>query len=113
MENKDYGGCYSEYGLWAHIKKYAKKAGYELVRNVLILYYALPQASWKDKTIIIGALGYFICPIDAIPDVLGPFGFTDDASVIALAVAKVRLSASSEVIAKAEEKCKEWFDSPC
>lgn len=109
MAEKDYSGSYSESGMWAHIKKYAKKAGYELIRNVLILYYALPEASATDKAIIIGAIGYFICPIDAIPDVLGPLGFSDDATVIAAAVGKVRGSASKSVIAKAESKCEEWF----
>lgn len=109
MADKDYSGNYSESGMWAHIKKYAKKAGYELIRNVLILYYALPEASMTDRVVIIGALGYFICPIDVIPDALGPLGFTDDAGVVAAAVGRVRGSASDSVIAKAENKCEEWF----
>lgn len=109
MADKDYSGNYSESGLWAHIKKYAKKAGYELIRNVLILYYALPEASYTDRAIIIGALGYFICPVDAIPDALPVVGFTDDAGVIVGAIGRVRGSASSSVISRAESKCREWF----
>ncbi len=105
MADKDYSGSYSESGMWAHIKKYAKKAGYELIRNVLILYYALPDASPADKAIIIGAIGYFICPIDLMPDPI----FIDDAGVVAAAVAKVRLGASRNVIAQAEDRCEEWF----
>jgi uncharacterized membrane protein YkvA (DUF1232 family) len=109
MAEKNYSGDYSESGLWAHIKKYAKKAGYELIKNVLILYYALPEASAADKAIIIAALGYFISPIDAIPDVTPIVGFTDDAGVVAGAVARIRMTASSSVITKAEDKCREWF----
>lgn len=107
---KDYSSSYSESDLWSKLSKFAKTAGKTLVLNVLILYYALPDAPPVDKVIIIGALGYFICPIDAIPDALGPLGYTDDAGVVASAVARVRLSASKTVITKAEAKCREWFD---
>ena len=39
------------------------------------------------KAILAGAVGYFVMPIDAIPDVIVGLGFTDDASVVALALA--------------------------
>ena len=71
--------------------------------------YAFPDASPGDKAIIAGAIAYFILPVDAIPDFL-PGGFADDAGVIAGAVDKIRISASNEVIKKAENKAKEWFD---
>lgn len=38
------------------------------------------------KAVLAGALGYFVLPTDAIPDVIVGIGFTDDASVIALAL---------------------------
>jgi uncharacterized membrane protein YkvA (DUF1232 family) len=38
------------------------------------------------KMVLAGALGYFVMPADAIPDVILGLGFTDDASVIALAL---------------------------
>jgi uncharacterized membrane protein YkvA (DUF1232 family) len=36
-----------------------------------------------------GAIAYFVLPAALIPDVLGPLGFTDVASVIAAAIAAV------------------------
>ena len=39
------------------------------------------------KGIMLGALAYFVMPIDAIPDVLAGIGFTDDAAVIAAVIA--------------------------
>lgn len=98
-----------ESGMWAHIKKYAKKAGIELIKNVLILYYAWPEVSMADKAIILGAITYFISPLDVIPDALPGIGFSDDIGIVSAAVAKIRLTCSSDVITKAEEKCKEWF----
>jgi uncharacterized membrane protein YkvA (DUF1232 family) len=40
--------------------------------------------------IVIGAVIYFVNPIDAIPDFLPLFGLTDDLSVIAFAISRVR-----------------------
>jgi uncharacterized membrane protein YkvA (DUF1232 family) len=41
------------------------------------------------RGILLGAIAYFVLPADMVPDVLAPLGFTDDASVIAAALAAV------------------------
>ena len=38
------------------------------------------------KASLVGALAYFVLPIDALPDVLPVLGFTDDAAVLAAAI---------------------------
>lgn len=43
----------------------------------------------KVKLTLFAALGYFVMPVDAIPDVLAGLGFTDDATVLATALAIV------------------------
>lgn len=48
-----------------------------------------PAAAWKSKTVAIGALLYLVSPIDLISDVVPVLGLTDDASVIAAAVASL------------------------
>lgn len=48
------------------------------------------QVSWTPLVVIVGALLYFITPLDAIPDALGAFGFMDDVTVIGTAVQSVR-----------------------
>ena len=48
-----------------------------------------PDAAWKSKTIAIGALLYLVSPLDLIPDVVPVLGLTDDASVVAAAVASL------------------------
>jgi uncharacterized membrane protein YkvA (DUF1232 family) len=35
---------------------------------------------------LVGALAYFVLPIDAVPDMLPLFGYTDDAAVLATAL---------------------------
>jgi len=55
------------------------------VPDALAMYYAMvdPQTPWRAKAAIAGALVYFVCPADAIPDVVPGLGFVDDAAVIA------------------------------
>ena len=45
-----------------------------------------PQTPRKVKLTLFAALGYFVMPVDAIPDVLAGLGFTDDATVLATAL---------------------------
>jgi len=41
------------------------------------------------RGVLVGALAYFILPTDMVPDLLPGLGFTDDASVLAAAIAAV------------------------
>lgn len=44
----------------------------------------------RAKAILLAALGYFVLPADAIPDIVLGLGFTDDIAVLSAAVAAVR-----------------------
>ena len=101
---------YSEKRLWNKIKSVAKTAGEKIVYMVLLLYYALqsPDISIKERTMIIGALGYFILPVDLIPDAMPAFGFADDAAVL-MALIKMITCINATVKAQAREKLTEWF----
>jgi len=78
---------------------------------VLCLYYTLmsPDVSVGNKTIIIGALGYFILPIDIIPDFIPVLGFTDDLAALKLAFDAVRASVTPDIENQARQKMAEWF----
>ena len=43
----------------------------------------------RVRGMLLGALVYFILPIDAIPDLIAGFGFTDDAAVLVAALTLV------------------------
>jgi uncharacterized membrane protein YkvA (DUF1232 family) len=77
----------------------------------LVLFYTLqdPETPMWAKTIIVGALGYFISPIDAVPDFIPFVGFADDLAVLVGAIATVGTCISSEHRRKAEAKVSEWF----
>ena len=54
------------------IPRIAKRSGAKFVYAALILYYTLDsnKVSFKDKALILGALGYLISPLDVIPDAI-------------------------------------------
>ena len=41
------------------------------------------------RAVLFGAIAYFVLPVDMVPDFLAGLGFTDDASVLAAALAAV------------------------
>lgn len=45
-----------------------------------------PDVHWSKKAIVVGALLYFIIPVDSIPDIVPIVGYLDDAGVVAIAV---------------------------
>lgn len=54
------------------------------------------------KGTIAAALAYFLSPVDAIPDVIAGLGFTDDATVIATALATIGIHITDEHRQQAE-----------
>jgi len=60
--------------------------------DVLAAYYCAfdPATPAKAKAILLGALVYFIMPIDVIPDVIVGLGFTDDMAVLFAAFNVIR-----------------------
>ncbi len=102
---------YSNEGFWNKVQKFAKKAGSTVVYAVLILYYTLqkPDIPLKVKATIAGALGYFIFPIDLIPDVTLGVGFVDDLGVITAALFQVAMYIDEDIKKLAKDKLKDWF----
>ena len=107
----NYAEEYSEDSLWEKIAAFALRAGREIIERVLVLYYCFQDRdtpAWA-KTIIMGALGYFIAPLDAIPDLMAGVGFSDDLGALAVAFAAVAMHIKPEHKRQAEEKIKTWF----
>ena len=105
LEN-NYDKHYSDASFWDKIKSFAAKAGYELIRNALLLYYAMQSSTMpaKDKAIIVAVLGYFILPTDLIPDLIAVLGFTDDAAALIWAIKTVKKNITPEIESQAKKK---------
>lgn len=74
-------------GFWPKIRRTAARIPF--ARQVVSVYYSArdPETPAAAKGIMLGALAYFVLPIDAIPDIFAGIGFTDDAAVIAALIA--------------------------
>ena len=59
--------------------------------------------------VIVGALGYFILPLDGIPDLAPLVGFSDDLGAMLGAMATVASHIDEEVKTKARDKINQWF----
>jgi len=107
----NYSEHYSDDSFWEKVAKYAKAAGKEVIEKALILYYVGndPNTPLWAKAVITAALGYFILPLDAIPDVIPGAGYTDDIGALLVALAAVGVSVTDEHIAQAKAKLKQWF----
>lgn len=74
-------------GFWPKIRRTAARIPF--ARQVISVWYAArdPETPTAAKGLMLGALAYFVLPIDAIPDIFAGIGFTDDAAVIAALIA--------------------------
>lgn len=111
MGNQSFENFFSEDSFWNKVKTYAKSAGETALEPALKMYYAATDKdtpTWA-KTTIYGALGYFISPIDAIPDIVPALGYTDDVGVLCAALAATASSIKPEHVARAKETLKQWF----
>ena len=110
LNDKKYADEYNEDKLWGKIKSVAKKAGIKVIYYVLVLFYALQSenVTMAEKALIIAALGYFILPLDMIPDIIPIVGYGDDAAVLYGLIKKLDCI-DERVKTQAKSKLKEWF----
>lgn len=102
---------YSDAAFWRKLQRFARYAGREVVEKALWLYYTLQHPAtpaWAKRTIV-GALVYFLVPLDLVADLAPLVGFTDDLSVLLLAVGTVAAHITPDIKEQARRKADEWF----
>jgi uncharacterized membrane protein YkvA (DUF1232 family) len=77
------------HGFWTKLKRVASRIPF--VEDLLAAYYCAfdNETPFHVKAALIGALAYFVLPLDGIPDILPLLGFADDAAVLATALRMV------------------------
>lgn len=91
-----------EQGFWPKLRRIAKRVPF--LNELLAAYYCAldPASPLQVKAVLMGALAYFVLPLDAVPDFLAFFGFADDAAVVYGAIKMVAKHITPEHRAKAE-----------
>lgn len=107
-----YDHIYSDNRFFAKIRRVFRAAGKELIHKALLLYFVLqrPDLPLAVRTVIISSLAYFIWPLDAIPDVLVPVGYSDDLAALASALVMAAMYIDQTVRTKADQQLKNWFE---
>lgn len=102
---------YSDASFWDKLKRYSKVAGMKVVYPALLLHYLMKsnEVPLKTKLILSAALGYFILPVDFIPDFAPLLGFTDDVGVLLLILRQMAVYVTSEIKKLAREHVQKWF----
>ncbi|MBB3973875.1 YkvA family protein [Hansschlegelia beijingensis] len=75
---------------WPTVKRVARSIPF--AEDAVAAYYCAfdRETPTHVRATLIGALAYFVLPLDALPDFVPLMGFADDASVLAATLALVR-----------------------
>ncbi|WMS44074.1 YkvA family protein [Acuticoccus sp. MNP-M23] len=76
-------------GFWRTLKRAARQIPF--THDLAAAYYCAidPEVPFRVRATLLGALAYFVAPIDALPDIILGIGFTDDATVLVGAISMV------------------------
>lgn len=94
---------FNDQGFLRKLARYALRLGRPVVEQLYALYFMLraEETPMRSKMVIVGALLYFVSPIDLVPDILGPLGFSDDLAVIAMVFKQVKAYLTDDIRSKA------------
>jgi uncharacterized membrane protein YkvA (DUF1232 family) len=101
-----YAKHYDEASFWAKAKNLPRAAIGQVMEKALIARELLLDGGtplWA-KAALVGVLGYFVMPLDMVPDVVPVFGFADDLTMLTLVLANLDVLATDEVVARARER---------
>ncbi|WP_163710784.1 YkvA family protein [Mangrovibacterium lignilyticum] len=113
MTNLGYKKYFSESSFKEKVQTMAKQAGAKVIYAAFLLYYLMkdPLVPTKVKITIAAALGYFILPTDAIPDIAPLVGFSDDLGVLVFVLNQISDYITPETKIKAIQQLQRLFKS--
>lgn len=94
---QSYADRFNAEEMWEKLRDQAAKAGQEIVMMVLTMFYTIrdgvkgsgvSDVKIKDVVLLAGAIAYFVCPMDAIPDFVPGLGYSDDLAALTFAYKK-------------------------
>lgn len=101
-----YNRHYDEDSFWKKLKHLASNVGSKVLYPALQLYFLLQakDVPMKAKTLIVGALGYLILPVDMVPDFIPALGFTDDLTALMVALRTLNKYLTPDINARAKDQ---------
>lgn len=112
IDTDRYRRFFSEGRFWQKLSRYAQQAGVKVVYAALLLYFAYQRKetpSWAKRTVI-GTLGYFLFPLDFLPDLTPFIGYTDDLGLLTFCLVALAGFINDDVRQKARTQLNKLFD---
>lgn len=108
---KLYEKYFSENELLQKIGKFWKSIGATVLYPVFLLFNLLKSGdiNLKEKAMIIGTLGYFILPVDLLPDAIVGVGYADDAAALKAAVTALASCITEYIQNESKEQLRKIF----
>lgn len=108
---KLYEKYFSENELLQKIGKLGKSIGATVLYPVFLLFNLLKSGdiNLKEKAMIIGTLGYFILPVDLLPDAIVGVGYADDAAALTAAVTALASCITEDIQNESKEQLRKIF----
>ncbi len=121
---RGYADRFNPEEMWDKLKAQASKAGQELVVMVLTIFYSIrdrlngtnpmSDVPMNDVLMLAGAIAYFVCPADLIPDFMPGIGYSDDLAALTFVYKKAysifTSAAKGSALAKTAELLGDKFD---
>lgn len=111
MTHPGYSKYFTETSFKEKLQQMATAAGTKVVYAALLLFFLMKDVNvpLKAKLTIGAALGYFILPADAIPDLAPMIGFSDDLGVLMFALGQISEHIRPETKIQATQQLQRWF----
>lgn len=73
-------------GFWRQLRRFVGRIPF--AEDIVATYYCAFDGNTPlaARAVLLGAVAYFVTPLDMIPDFIPGLGFTDDATVLATAI---------------------------
>jgi uncharacterized membrane protein YkvA (DUF1232 family) len=90
-------------GFWPKLKQVLAQVPF--AEDAVAAWYCAfdPQTPLKARGILLAALAYFVLPFDVVPDMVPVLGFTDDFTVLMIAVGLIQVHMRPEHRRQAQE----------
>lgn len=104
-------GAFTRAGFWRKLKILPRSAGRQVLELALLLYLLLrdPDVPLWAKASIAGTLGYFICPLDLMPDLLPGVGYADDVAAMLSLIKALSTFITERHRDEARRLCDRWL----
>lgn len=113
IEDGRYSEYYEESAFKNKVRDFGSRLGSKALYPAVLLFNLLQDRNTplEVRSVIVASLGYFICPVDFIPDIVPVLGMTDDVGALTLAIKLVKQHITQELEDKTKRDLSKLFKS--